>query len=571
MTDSSKLKMKNIAFLKRVARLKSIFLMFVIICERIGITSAFPKMFNWILSKSGIKKNIYIYSNYKRFGKAFKNAFQPDKGNKNVVLFPIMFGNNSNFNLVVLLLAKHLETKGLHPVLLVCNSSFNICGRERIGKNRKDIPLFCYECYGGYDKLKKLTNADIRFMNEYISSENELKIIDEYEKIDSLKTITDCTNFKLSNGFEIGILTKKSILKFFYKSIFDESEEEIWIYKKLLKAGLKFYYVINNFLLRTPEIEKIILHNGTLAFNSYLFDMANSHGTEVVSYETYLGNNSFIYKVGDEVMKLNWKEEMKAYYIKNPLRSQDVINVDKFFDGLKQGKDMYAVLNKEHDDSKLAGINKYVCLFTNLNFDTAVLDRNTIFNSMEHWIFEVIDFWQENIKETKLIIRVHPAELKLITPSSDFIGNKIKERIKSSNVFLIDSHEKINSYKLIEGMMFGLIYSSTIGIEAAYNGKMCIIAGDPYYKNESFVTSPDSKDSYFEMVKKYSGMENIPIPEKESLYHFVNYIYFVRIKKFSGFHIQYRGHIGNQKIPDYNKLLIDNKTFLEEFYTECFG
>lgn len=571
MVKAEMTKTKNIAYLKRIFGFKRVSLGIILLAERLRILLFIAPLLNSLLKLIGIKKNVYTYSNYRRFGKAFKNAFNKTQNQNKQVLFPMMFGNNSNFNLLNLILAKYLEVKGYHPVFLVCNSSFSICGRERIGKTRDGIPFFCHECYGGYKKLAKQTGIDIQFMDSFNSPEIQQNYLKEASKIEKLKSNIDCLDFKMSNGFKIGHFTKKRILRYFYHASLTDSNDELTIYKHFLKEGVKYYFLLESYLKINNNTRSIILHNGTLAYGIYLFDIVKNKNIDVITYETFLGNNSFIYKKNDEVMKLNWLAEMKKYYEKTPLTNENKKCVVEFFEGLRGGKDLYALLNKEHDTSKLKHIKEYVCLFTNLNYDTAVLDRNSIFSSMEQWIFEVIDYWQNFVSDISLVIRVHPAEVKLITPSRDFIGEKIKKRIKKSNIILIDSNDQVNSYKLIEGMKFGLVYASTIGLEAAYNNKICLIAGDTYYKNESFVISPESKDKYFKVLGKFLENEELPHPDKESLYHFIYYIYFKRVNRLKNIYLQYTGKVETQDIPDYSNILSVNESILEKFYNECFS
>lgn len=565
-------KRKNIVYFKRVRFLKKLFYILIVGLEKLGITIALAPFINKLLKKLGIRKNVLGYSNYKRLGVAFNDAFSNDSSKNEQVLFPMMFGISSNFNLLNLLLAKYLEGKGYHPIFLVCNKSYTICQKERIGKSRKNTPLFCYECYGGYPNLKVRTGIDLKFMED-ISIENKFKnIIDEeILEINKIADLEGCLSFKLKNGYNIGQATKKRILRYYFISTLTGSKKEVETYIQYLKNGVKYYYLMLSFLNRNPRIRKIILHNGTLAYEHYLFDIASRKNIAVITYETYLGNNSFIYKLNDEVMKLKWEKEMRNYYNKTVFTDENKKQVDEFFEGMERGKDMYARLNLEHSNEKLTKVDKYVCLFTNLNFDTAVLDRHTIFNSMEHWIYEVIDFWEKNVNDIHLIIRVHPAEIKLQTPGKDFVGDKIKQRIQSSKIILIDSDEKVNSYNLIENMLFGLVYASTIGIEAAYRKKVVIVSGDPFYVNQPFVLVPQSKEEYFDDILSLLSGESAFIPDLESLYRFVYYKYFIRIKKLQGFYIQFRGEITTNEIENYQSLLEKNRYILDEFYNECFN
>lgn len=543
--------------------------------ERIGLTFIVAPFVYRLLLLFGVKKNIGQYSNYRRFTKSFKGAFKlepnQEKG-QSQVLFPMMFGGTSNFNLVNLLFAYHLKTQGHQPVFLVCNSAFSICNRDSFGKERKNNPFFCYECYRGYDRYKKIIGIEMVFMKELVYKQNivntQKNLVAQVEK---LQSIDECLSFKLNNGFAIGQDTKKRMLKFFSRSYFEYSKEELDIFKEYLSNGILYYLMIEEYTKQNHNLKTIIVHNGTLAFSSYLFDIAKRFKKDVITYETYLGANSLIYKKNNEVMRLRWPEEMSKYYEIHALTKENRQKVDDFFRGLKQGKDMYAVLNKDHDYDRFQQLGRYVCLFTNLKDDTAVLDRNTIFKSMEEWIIEVIDFWKHQVKEDiKLVIRVHPAEIKLLNRSLDLVGNNIKTYIDDPRVILIDPTEKVNSYSLIDKMEFGLTYASTITLEALYAGKNCLVAGDPFFLNQPFISAPQTKDEYFEALQNWIGTGELSGFDKDEFYRYIYYIYFQRIKKLDGFNIQHRTGYYNFKVPDFKTLYARNEQFLKEFYGECF-
>ena len=131
-----------------------------------------------------------------------------------------------------------------------------------------------------------------------------------------------------------------------------------------------------------------------------------------------------------------------------------------------------------------------------MNRDTAVLGKNPVFHSMYEWIEEVIDYWNLNKIETKLIVRVHPAEGKNISVTKDTVKTRIGDLIEQSkNVYLYDSLDEVNSYSLIENMKFSLVYASTIGLETAIMGKVFIVAGNAHYRYKSFSLFHEGKKS----------------------------------------------------------------------------
>jgi hypothetical protein len=269
-------------------------------------------------------------------------------------------------------------------------------------------------------------------------------------------------------------------------------------------------------------------------------------------------------------MKLTWADQWTEFN-KKKLNEQQLKKAQEFIEGLRHGKQMYAKLNEPtplktmiDDDSEFA------VLFTNLNFDTAVLGRNPHFDSMENWINEVLDYWIENNITLKLIIRIHPGEVKLITPSADFIGPKIQKKIKGrQNIILFNAEDKVDSYTLIEHMKFGLIYSSTIGLEISYMNKSCLIAGDAFYKDEDFVSYPKNQDDYFIILDKLiTGEAHDKQLNKAKVLKFIYFIYFKRVKRLRGINMDHTNHVNLFSFETIEELNAMNTEMFEEFETE---
>jgi len=291
-----------------------------------------------------------------------------------------------------------------------------------------------------------------------------------------------------------------------------------------------------------------------------------------MTYETYIGNNSLIYKKNGPVMDLNWSEEYRSYF-KNFTPDDSIkLKVDGFFNDLQKGVGMYAVLNKEHRKDKLAGIERYACLFTNLNYDTAVIDKHFLFENMEEWIISVINFWKTNNPDITLVIRVHPGELKLVTASREFLGDRIRKACNNNEKILVfDADEQVNSYELIKGMEYGLIYSSTIGLEIARAGKPCLVAGLPWFRDKSFVIYPNSADEYFKKAELLNAGTLKFVPDEDELVRTIYFVYFNRVKRLHGIKLYTPQEDPNTVIDNPAEMIRANITFFNEFRDELFS
>lgn len=308
----------------------------------------------------------------------------------------------------------------------------------------------------------------------------------------------------------------------------------------------------------------MVIQNGTLAVESMIIEVCIKYKIDYITYERWIGNNSLLFKKNGKVMDLSWEDEWDNFK-NNALTVDQKQKVADYILGLQSGKEMYARLNEQHQNEKISHLKNYVCLFTNLNFDTAVLEKHSAFKNMIDWIIEVINFWQANNIKTGLVIRIHPGEVKLRTPSKEFAAEIIKPYITSPNIVLLDSTDSVNSYNLIEKMDLALVYTSTIGLEIAYRGKPVIVAGDSFYRNKPFIVAPETKESYFATVRRLIDNNHVFMPEKDIIEKYIYFIYFHQTKRLNGMKIYTPNSESNSDYKNWLDLMKANNEFLNDF------
>ena len=225
--------------------------------------------------------------------------------------------------------------------------------------------------------------------------------------------------------------------------------------------------------------------------------------------------------------------------------------------------------NVKLQESEIGDLNlkKGVTLFTNMNFDTYVLGRNSLFSSMENWLIETIEFWKDNTKDIPLYIRVHPGETKMATPAVKFTREIVKPFL-DKNIILIDSDSKINSYSLVLNSNYVITYSSTIGVEAMMMDVPCVSAGEAFYK--PFAITTETKQQYFQALEELNNNKRQVKIQKNELESYLHYLYFTRISHFKGFDInRQKAKIELADLDTYKVLVNNNKNILDKFYADC--
>ncbi|MDG2153081.1 MAG: hypothetical protein P8K10_04010 [Crocinitomicaceae bacterium] len=560
---------QGIKYLNRLQRLKKVGQPIIIFLDKIRVFRFIVPVINVVIRKLNIKKQFQRDLNYRLIGRAFnKNKFPVKNNAKKVILFPFFSGGNNIFFLINLAIGYRLTKKGHRSIYLVCDNAIPICSNERVHKTRHTDRYLCYNCSKPYHWLKKITQAEIIYISDYLDKKELDKASIEIENLKDLKSLL---KFQYDD-IEIGKLVEKSVMRYFLIGKIEENNQTILVYQKFIKSIISLHISLKTLTKTKPELvpEKIILYNGTLSLEGYYRLWAQKKNIEYVTQETYIGQDSWIYKKNDEVMKLRWNKEWDEFK-EIDLSTHQQEKAISYLEGLSQGKEMYDRLNYDYELDNDIKNKDFVVLFTNLNFDTAVLGRNPIFNSMKEWIDQTINYWIDNKPRQLLVIRVHPAEAKLLKPTNDFIGIYLKEindKIKNANIKIYEAHDKVSSYELIKFMKAGLVYSSTIGIEIAYNNKPCLIAGDAFYKDQDFVYSSVNQINYFRLLKSLLSNENEKSINRTDLLQFVYFIYFNRVKRLKGINIDHANHINSFSFDSIEELIHLNNDVFTEFENE---
>jgi hypothetical protein len=144
--------------------------------------------------------------------------------------------------------------------------------------------------------------------------------------------------------------------------------------------------------------------------------------------------------------------------------------------------------------------NGGVLIALNSSWDSAALGLHEVFATNSEWIVETVRYLLENTS-APVIIRQHPVErLAIARTSDDYAALLTKHFGAHPRLHFIAADEAVNSYDLLEQVAAVVVYTSTIGIEAAAHSKPVITASGSYYSNMSFVRKATSVAQYREYL-----------------------------------------------------------------------
>lgn len=140
-----------------------------------------------------------------------------------------------------------------------------------------------------------------------------------------------------------------------------------------------------------------------------------------------------------------------------------------------------------------------VLLATNVIGDSLTLGRQVFSESMTEWLIRTIKYFNDH-PEVQLVIRIHPGELVTQGPSVAQVVQRIYPQGLPQHIHLVAADDRTNTYDLVEIADYGLVYTTTVGLEMAMSGLPVVVVGRTHYRGKGFTIDPESWENYFEVL-----------------------------------------------------------------------
>lgn len=161
------------------------------------------------------------------------------------------------------------------------------------------------------------------------------------------------------------------------------------------------------------------------------------------------------------------------------------------------GVDRFASQMRDQPPSKLR-FDGAVLIALNSSWDSAALGLHAVFRDSTEWIVETVRYLLTQTA-APVVVRQHPAERLEIARTSDDYRALLQNTFPDHpRLHFVAADEPVNSYDLLAQAIAVVVYTSTIGIEAAAGGKVVITASRSYYADLGFVWKAADRTQYDE-------------------------------------------------------------------------
>ncbi len=263
--------------------------------------------------------------------------------------------------------------------------------------------------------------------------------------------------------------------------------------------------------LQAEKPDLLVIPNGTILEMGVAYQVAALLGIETVTFEFADQQERIWLAQNDEIMQHNTADLWNSLG-NQPLPEKAKQALTALF-GARKNANLWGNFARQWQQNPVKGgasvreslkLNErpLALLATNVLGDSLTLGRQRITQTMAEMIVKTIGYFVHH-PEVQLVVRVHPGELKTHGTSMIDVINQAYPDLPE-NIHIIRPEDKTNTYDLMEIADFGLVYTTTVGMEMAMSGLPVIVTGKTHYAGKGFTLDPQTWQEYEQMLDQVS-------------------------------------------------------------------
>ena len=288
----------------------------------------------------------------------------------------------------------------------------------------------------------------------------------------------------------------------------EETDTKSNLYKLRLKRNTLAAMALYDWLAASqPDV--LVLPNGTILEMGVAYQIARLLGIRTVTFE-FADQRERIWLAQDDEIMSHHTDELWQGLGGQPLPEAarkavgDLIfarkNAKLWGDFARQWQQTPARGGSEVRQALGLDERPVALLATNVLGDSLTLGRQRISGTMAEMIVGTIR-WFLGHPEAQLVIRVHPGELNTHGTSMVDVIEKNFPNLPE-HIHLVRPGDRTNTYDLVETTDFGIVYTTTVGLEMAMTGLPVVVTGKTHYAKKGFTLDPANWQDYESILSK---------------------------------------------------------------------
>jgi hypothetical protein len=424
------------------------------------------------------------------------------------------------------ILGRGLLERGARPTVLLCDGlpRCDMFGREAPGHSS----VHCAACLAYTRQVFHLFGLPMRYLSEFLVPS------DRSEARDLVGTWSGDLESLVADGWPLGELVRPSVIRTLLRGSVERDPLSLRLYREYLEGGILLSRALGH-ALDALQPETVIMMNGMFFAERIGMAIARQRKLHTVTHERGFMRNRLVLAHDEPA---NWFRVDAAWSqaAARPLAPEAEAELNGYLRYRESGKDevvnYWPTVEARHDyivnQLGLESTKPILTAFTNVLWDTAVYQRDVAFAGMFHWLEATIEA-VASIPALQLVIRVHPAEVRLRQRTRERVLDRLAERFPTlpANVVIVPPESAISSYALVDLSTAVTVYTSTIGLEAALRGIPVLVAGQTHYRSKGFTHDVESPGHYVALLAELSAWPRLP-EESVSLARRYAHLFFLR-------------------------------------------
>ncbi|NLC14497.1 MAG: hypothetical protein GX768_10715 [Chloroflexi bacterium] len=263
--------------------------------------------------------------------------------------------------------------------------------------------------------------------------------------------------------------------------------------------------------LQMEKPDLLVIPNGTILEMGVAYQVAGLLGVETVTFEFADQQERIWLAQNDEIMQHSTADIWNNLG-NQPLPEKAKLALTNLF-GARKNANLWGNFARQWQQNPVKGgasvrdglkldARPLALLATNVLGDSLTLGRQRITQTMAEMIVKTIGYFNHH-PELQLVVRVHPGELKTHGTSMIDVINEAYAELPE-NIHIIRPEDKTNTYDLMEIADFGVVYTTTVGMEMAMSGLPVIVTGKTHYAGKGFTLDPQTWQEYEHLLDRIS-------------------------------------------------------------------
>lgn len=263
--------------------------------------------------------------------------------------------------------------------------------------------------------------------------------------------------------------------------------------------------------LQAEKPDLLVIPNGTILEMGVAYQVAGLLGIKTVTFEFADQQERIWLAQNDEIMQHN-TADLWNNLGNQPLPEEAKLALTNLF-GARKNANLWGNFARQWQQNPVKGgasvrdglkldARPLALLATNVLGDSLTLGRQRITQTMAEMIVKTIGYFNHH-PELQLVVRVHPGELKTHGTSMIDVINEAYAELPE-NIHIIRPEDTTNTYDLMEIADFGVVYTTTVGMEMAMSGLPVIVTGKTHYAGKGFTLDPQTWQEYEHLLDRIS-------------------------------------------------------------------